>query len=69
MTQLMILLSGQHSALDAELNDGIILGASSNDQLIQTVESLQKGPLSDETAAQLEKVWKTCEAGAPRYCS
>ena len=58
----------QHSALKAELGDGIILGASSTKQLEETVAALEAGPLSDDAASAMSNLWEICKDVAPRYC-
>ncbi|MEU7798945.1 aldo/keto reductase [Micromonospora arborensis] len=43
-----------HSALDGEHGDGIILGASSLDQLQQNLDAVAVGPLPDDIIATIE---------------
>lgn len=54
-----------HSVLRDELGDGIIVGASSVEQLGQSLQVLKNGPLSEDIAARVEGVWKTVEKDAP----
>lgn len=54
-----------HSALKGELGDGVIFGARNLEQLKQTLDGLDNGPLSADVAAQIEEVWKVVEADAP----
>lgn len=52
-----------HSALgDA---DGVILGASKEDQVQNNVTGISKGPLPEDIRALFEKTWKDVEAEAP----
>jgi aflatoxin B1 aldehyde reductase len=44
-----------HSALGDE--DGIILGASSVEQIVETVGFIKKGPLGEEVVAIAEQLW------------
>jgi aflatoxin B1 aldehyde reductase len=47
-----------HSALDARLGDGLVIGASSLNQVKQTAAALKAGPLPDEVAAQISDLWE-----------
>lgn len=46
-----------HGALNPEFGDAIIIGASSRQQLEQTLESLEAGPLDEKTVQRIEGVW------------
>lgn len=48
-------------------NDGIIVGISSYDQLVQNVEACEKGPLPDAVVEALDKAWATTRGDAPTY--
>ena len=48
-----------HSALREE--DGIILGASNNEQICETVAMIKKGPLSKEVLKTVDNVWNAVE--------
>jgi aflatoxin B1 aldehyde reductase len=48
-------------------NDGIILGASSVEQLRGSLEDIKKGPLPEEVCAALDKAWDGTRAMAPTY--
>jgi len=48
-----------NSQLSKNLNDGIVVGASSPEQLKQTMEGLKHGPLSDAIAKRIDGVWET----------
>ena len=54
-----------HSALNADKGDGIIIGASSFEQLKETIAAIKKGPLSKDAAKQIDAVWETVKADAP----
>ncbi|TGO17008.1 hypothetical protein BTUL_0021g00050 [Botrytis tulipae] len=47
-----------HSSMKNELNDAVIVGASSAEQLEQNLKDLEKGELPDEVVEALEKCWK-----------
>ena len=49
-----------HSALQDD--DGIILGASRIDQVVETIGMIRKGPLSQEMLVVTEKAWTAVEA-------
>ncbi|KAJ1543711.1 hypothetical protein HK405_009100 [Cladochytrium tenue] len=46
-----------HSALRAEQGDALIVGASTLDQLRETLAGLDKGPLSAEIVRRIDGVW------------
>ncbi|KAJ5701320.1 alcohol dehydrogenase [Penicillium malachiteum] len=46
-----------HSALDAELGDGLVIGASSTDQLKRTVAALKNGSLPDSAVQRISAIW------------
>lgn len=54
-----------NSPLSEKYGDGIIVGASSLDQLKQTLASCNKGPLSDKACQRIDAVWKKIEHEAP----
>lgn len=47
-----------HSALDAGLGDGLVVGASSLNQVKQTAAALRDGPLPDNVAEQISDLWE-----------
>ncbi|KAJ5715269.1 alcohol dehydrogenase [Penicillium malachiteum] len=47
-----------HSALDAQLGDGLVIGASSTDQLKRTIVALNNGSLLDSVADQISAIWE-----------
>lgn len=54
-----------NSPLKAEHGDAIIVGASSFDQLRQTLASCNKGPLSESACKRIDAIWKKIEHEAP----
>lgn len=54
-----------NSSLKPEYGDGIIVGASSMEQLEQTLKSCNKGPLSEKAVKRIDEVWKKIEHEAP----
>ena len=46
---------------------GIILGASSKDQLVSNLREAAQGPLTEETVMQLNQVWERLRGVAPKY--
>lgn len=54
-----------NSPLKSEHGDGIIVGASSFDQLKQTLASCNAGPLSEKACKRIDELWKKIEHEAP----
>lgn len=54
-----------NSPLKPEHGDAIIIGASSHKQLKETLDSINKGPLSDKAAKAIDGVWETIKHEAP----
>ncbi|KAJ9603718.1 hypothetical protein H2200_011904 [Cladophialophora chaetospira] len=54
-----------NSALRADLEDMVIVGASKPEQLEQTLRGLEQGPLEDSIVEKLEAMWKKIEQDAP----
>jgi len=52
-----------HSVLAT--GDGVILGASKEDQVRQNVDAMSKGPLPDDLLELFEQMWKEVESEAP----
>ncbi len=46
---------------------GIILGASSRDQLVMNLKEASLGPLADDTVAMCNQVWDRLRGVAPKY--
>lgn len=54
-----------NSILSAEHGDGIIIGASSLEQLEQTLKTLEEGPLDPKSLERIDKVWALVKDEAP----
>lgn len=48
-------------------NDGIIIGASSVEQLESNLKDFEKGPLPEDVVDALDRAWMICKATAPNY--
>ncbi|OAA67674.1 NADP-dependent oxidoreductase domain protein [Cordyceps fumosorosea ARSEF 2679] len=48
-----------HSALDGARGDALVIGASSPEQLEETLTGIAKGPLSEEACAGIQEIWET----------
>ncbi|KAJ1555733.1 hypothetical protein HK405_013894 [Cladochytrium tenue] len=46
-----------HSALCSDLGDAIIIGARTIDQLRESLEGLERGPLSPDVVARIDAIW------------
>lgn len=58
----------QHSQLDATLGDGVLLGASSLEQLEQNIEACLHPPtLPDQVLSAFNAAWDICREGAFPY--
>lgn len=47
-----------HSALDSDLGDAFIVGASSPEQLDETLSGIKNGPLSHNACASIQDIWE-----------
>lgn len=56
-----------HSKLRTFDGDGIVIGASSLEQLDSNLKDLQKGPLPDEVVEALDKAWYSTRGVAKSY--
>lgn len=56
-----------HSFLKASRGDAVIIGASRLTQLIQNMETLQKGELPEEIVEAISNAWEVCRGDAPEY--
>lgn len=56
-----------HSMLNPERGDGIIIGASSNEQLSQNISYVNKGVLPDDVVRTIEDAWTVSKVDAPEY--
>lgn len=54
-----------HSKLNGKLGDAVIVGASSERQLDETLTAIKKGPLSVEAVKGIEGIWGSIKADAP----
>lgn len=54
-----------HSALKKDLGDGIIVGASSSQQLEANLKACEARPLPDEVVKVIEEIWPLAEPVAP----
>jgi len=54
-----------NSPLKSENGDALIIGASKVEQLEDTLQSLQQGPLSEKAVARIDELWKKVEGEAP----
>lgn len=54
-----------HSALRGENGDRVIVGART-DQLEETLEAIEEGPLEESVAERPSGFWETVKADAPR---
>lgn len=54
-----------NSPLKQEYGDAIIFGASSLDQIKETLRWINSGPLSKQATKEIDEVWKTIEHEAP----
>ncbi len=56
-----------HSLLNVQNNDGIVVGASSIEQLNQNIEALEKGRLPQEIIEEFDKAWTEAKPDSPEY--
>ncbi len=57
-----------HSALQVlDGNDGVIIGASSKQQLEENLTNLEKGPLPDEVVKALDEAWAITKVDTVNY--
>ncbi|MCJ1467397.1 hypothetical protein MMC07_006021 [Pseudocyphellaria aurata] len=54
-----------NSILSAEHGDGIIIGASSLEQLKQTLDAIAQGPLEPSVVKRIDDLWETVKHEAP----
>ncbi len=47
-----------HSTLKRALGDALIIGASSLEQLEETLSGIEKGPLSDKAVGAIDQIWE-----------
>jgi aflatoxin B1 aldehyde reductase len=56
-----------HSQMKEELNDAIIVGASSTKHLEENLADLEKGPLPEDVVEAMEAAWLKVKGVAPKY--
>ena len=56
-----------HSCMKTELNDGILLGASKQEQLLQNLEAAKKGLLSENIVSAMDEAWEIAKPDSPAY--
>ena len=55
-----------HSALEGPNGDGVVIGASNNSQLEDTLVAIEDGPLEARIAKRASDIWEKVKADAPR---
>ena len=56
-----------HSCMKAELNDGILLGASRQEQMEQNLAAVTKGPLPESIVTAMDEAWEIAKPDSPAY--
>ncbi|KAK3326767.1 NADP-dependent oxidoreductase domain-containing protein [Apodospora peruviana] len=57
-----------HSALKVvDGNDGVIVGISSKEQLVDNMDHFEKGPLPEEVVKALDEAWSITKVETPNY--
>ena len=56
-----------HSCMDAEMNDGILLGASRQEQMEQNLAAATKGSLPDSIISVMDEAWEMAQPDSPPY--
>ncbi len=56
-----------HSMLEPERSDAVLIGASKINHLKQNIESAKAGPLSKEIVDAFEKAWEITKGDSPNY--
>ncbi len=56
-----------HSCMNAELNDGILLGASRQEQMEQNLAAATKGPLPESIVSAMDEAWEIAKPDSPAY--
>ncbi|KAI9694250.1 MAG: hypothetical protein M1820_009108 [Bogoriella megaspora] len=54
-----------HSEVKKDKGDGVIIGARNEEQGIETIRGIKKGPLSKSAVDRIEKVWQLVKDVAP----
>ena len=56
-----------HSMMKAEQNDGILLGASRQEQMTQNLAAVQQGPLPESIVLAMNEAWEMAKPDSPAY--
>lgn len=56
-----------HSCMKTELNDGILLGASRQEQMTQNLEAAKRGPLPETILSAMDEAWEIAKPDSPAY--
>ena len=56
-----------HSILDGLYGDGVTFGMSKIEQLHQTLDAIEAGPLPDDVANKISGIYATFEGTGPAY--
>ncbi len=56
-----------HSMLNEKRGDAILLGASKLNHLIENMNTVKKGPLSDDVVSAFDKAWEVCRGDSREY--
>lgn len=56
-----------HSCMNTELNDGILLGASQQEQMEQNLAAAEKGSLPENIIAAMDEAWEIAKPDSPAY--
>jgi len=67
MTEASLRWMLHHSILKGGEGDGVILGASKQEQLEQNLRAVEGGPLDAEVVKVLDEAWQLCKANCQQY--
>lgn len=56
-----------HSLMQSDLNDGILLGASRQEQMEQNLKAATKGPLPESIVVAMNEAWEIAKTDSPAY--
>ncbi|CAB1412848.1 unnamed protein product [Pleuronectes platessa] len=56
-----------HSQLKGDLGDGVIIGMSSMEQLLQNLDAAEEGPLDERVVAAFDEAWNLVAHECPKY--
>ena len=56
-----------HSHMRTELDDGILLGASRQEQMEQNLAAASKGPIPESIVAAMDEAWEMAKPDSPAY--